>query len=534
MIFILVSACGNAPKYSNIQKADPVCSAAVKTESGMIKGVAEKETQTCAWHGIPFAAPPINGLRWKAPAPPEPWQGVRDGSVWGPRCVQWNDLKWKFFNSDPSGKMSEDCLYLNIWRPKQDGKFPVMFFIHGGGYGLGTANTPTYWGDRMAQAGEVVVVTINYRLSLLGFLALPGLRAEDPDQSTGNYGTLDQVAALKWVKNNIANFKGDPENVTVFGESAGGWSICTLLATPLARGLFRQAIMESGGCRQSATLEQGYEQGKALAKKLGCNPGDLSCLSKVPAQNILEATPMPVFSTFVFGPHEDGYVLSAKPWEMIAAGNFNKVPVIFGTNRDEMWPNADSYNKDLKKLAVPEFPGKISVLFKIPEAQAQELVRLYPPEKYGNRPFQAFARMVTDFAFYCPTEQGLVPAAGQGVTAFRYRFDFDDYRLMGNGEVAMHAIELPFVFNSFDRRMFSVFFSKKQAQAAAPLSKTIQSYWLNFAKTGDPNGPGLPVWPKFMPDSRIVQVLDHEVKSEPSQKSGQCNYWDQHDTRLDW
>ena len=192
----------------------------------------------------------------------------------------------------PANKMSEDCLYLNIWRPnpasRGTGKFPVMFFIHGGGYTSGTGNTEMYAGDRMALAGDVVVVNFNYRLGVLGFLALPALRDEDPNKSVGSYGSLDQVAALKWVHDNISNFGGDPENVTIFGESAGGWSVCSMLATPLAKGLFSKAIIESGGCEAATPVDRGFKQGEKFAQIFKCKPDDLKCLRKVRPETMLK------------------------------------------------------------------------------------------------------------------------------------------------------------------------------------------------------------------------------------------------------
>jgi len=239
--------------------AGDLCSEPVPTQSGLVQGHSIADTATCAWLGVPYVAPPVGELRWKAPQPMPAWTGVREAVSYGDRCMQkpWLGIK----KAHHEKGMSEDCLYLNIWAPQKSGKFPVMFWIHGGGFNFGSGSG--YPGDRLAAFGDVLVVTINYRLSVFGFLASPELRGEDPNASTGSYGSLDQVAALRWVHDNIAKFGGDPGNVTIFGESAGGWAICHLLASPLAAGLFQRAILESGNCFASA----GFNAGQCLSNR---------------------------------------------------------------------------------------------------------------------------------------------------------------------------------------------------------------------------------------------------------------------------
>ena len=243
--------------------SEDTCTEPVKTGSGFVRGVKSQDTATCSWKGIPYAAPPVGELRFRAPQPAPAWSGVREAFGPGPQCMQ------VLARGDARKNMSEDCLYLNVWRPQKSGVFPVMVWIHGGGYIMGSggqgATGMTFDGSRLAEFGDVIVVTINYRLHAFGFLADPALRDEDPNHSTGNYGSLDQVAAIRWVHDNIAQFAGDPEKVTIFGESAGGWSICTMLATPLNQGMFQRAILESGGCTKSEDLDQGYERVSAEA-----------------------------------------------------------------------------------------------------------------------------------------------------------------------------------------------------------------------------------------------------------------------------
>lgn len=534
LILVFALGCSRSVTYSEAQKTDGFCSAPVETSLGKIKGVLDQSGRNCSWHGIPYAAPPVEELRWRAPQPAQPWEGVRDGSLWGHRCMQWDTFTLNFFNADPSGDMSEDCLYLNVWRPKKEGEFPVMFFIHGGGYGMGTGNTPTYWGDRLAGDSEVVVVTINYRLGYLGYLALPALSREDPDQSTGNYGTLDQIAALKWAKTNIQAFGGDPDNVTIFGQSAGGWSVCTLIASPLALGLFERAIMESGGCGQSQSLARGFQTGKTFAEKFNCKPEDLSCLRKTPATRIVKSSPYPTFTTFTYGPHEDMHVLSATPLVMIQNGYFNQVPVIFGVNRDEMTPNVLSTYRKYRKTPPEQYEDMVTKVLGMPSPEVKAAVAKYPLGVYQDQPINALAKMVTDFAFNCPTMAGLSAISGQEINAYRYRFDYSNFRMYAKPQIAGHGMELPFVFNSFDRMIFSVFFNRKQARAAEPLSKAMQAYWTNFAKTGNPNSEGLFPWPQFSAALQETQVLNATVGTMQEDVTGRCQYWKDHPTHLNW
>jgi len=235
-----------------------LCSEPVETESGRVSGFDDDDTDTCVWLGVPYAAPPVGDLRWRAPRQASAGEEVLEATAYGDKCMQKAEIN-EMINPSPEEIYSEDCLYLNIWRPTKSGIFPVMVWIHGGGYQSGTGTSRLIQGDRLAEAGEVVVVTINYRVNVFGFFTHPALREEDPDDSVGNYGSLDQVAAIRWVSDNVEGFGGDPGNVTIFGQSAGGRSICSLIATPLTQGLFHKAILESGGCQTSKSLEHGYE-----------------------------------------------------------------------------------------------------------------------------------------------------------------------------------------------------------------------------------------------------------------------------------
>ncbi len=505
-------------------RAEWNCADSVPTKSGLVKGAGEKDGGACVWKGIPFAAAPVGELRWKAPQPVPAWPGARDADKFGHQCMQKGIFTLEVMTSEEG--MSEDCLYLNVWRPKQEGKFPVMVWIHGGGYTGGTANTPMYWGDRLAEEGGVVVVTANYRLNIFGFFADPSLRDEDPNQSTGGYATLDQVAALKWVQDNIGNFGGDPGNVTIFGESAGGWSICTLLATPLAKGLFQRAILESGGCDASEDLEKGYQVAKKTAENFGCAPSDLKCLRAIPAKKMLKvSTGMSEDGGNVT--HHDGYVLTGTPLSMIRAGNYNKVPFMAGSNRDE-FGKAMKLIGDLKKIKPSDYESALVREFKVPEADAKKLVELYPLSEFDNRPVEAYGRMFgVEVALACPTYLGLLSVAGQEKDTYYYRFDYDEMAL-GKYTGSAHSFEIPFIFDTFDRLPMNLFYTRKNTPPAKALGKIIQGYWVNFAKTGNPNGKGLPQWPAFEPGNRKVQILDSQVQTEPASIAPRCEFWEQY------
>ena len=512
--------------FAGVLYADDTCIKPVMTQGGLVRGFPDPQTNTCVWRGIPYAEPPVGDLRWRPPQPVVTWQGIRPATQWAPRCVQKGIME--AVNVDPSGKMSEDCLYLNIWRPKQEGKFPVMVWIHGGGYTGGTANSPMYWGDRIANQGQVVLVSINYRLNIFGFLALPALQNEDPNQSTGNYGSMDQAMALKWVKNNIANFGGDPNNITIFGESAGGWSICTMLATPLAKGLFHKAILQSGGCEASANLEKGFKQGEEFARQLGCEPDDLNCLRKIPAKKLLKVVGTELRG-FIFVNHHDGYFLTNTPLAMIRSGKFNNVPLIAGSTRDEM-SIVVSLEKEIRKAKPEQYKELMFKNFEITPEEADRVVELYPLSEYQNLPKKAYGQIATDAGLGCPTYLGLSSVAKFQNQVYYYRFDYDNIYL-GKKAGAVHSLELPFVFGTMDRVPWNALLknsSPKVRSEMQELSRIMQGYWTNFAKTGNPNGPAFPEWSIFKLDSQKLIIFDNEIKTDTFAKTQQCSFWEEY------
>lgn len=518
LAILLILGLSSAAKAENVD-----CSAPVKVGSGQLKGFEESNKASCGYLGIPFAAPPVGELRWKAPQPPAKWEGLKNADAYGPWCLQKSNLPFDPTTRASKHTYSEDCLYLNVWRPKKSGKFPVMVWIHGGGYTSGSAGIDMYRGDRLSAKGDVVVVNFNYRLNAFGYMAHSALAKEDPNGSTGNYGSLDQVAALKWVKENIAAFGGDPDNVTIFGESAGGWSVCTMVATPLTQGLFHRAIIESGGCDMSASVEEGQKFFAEIAGKLGCGADDIACMRKVPASNLLETGWMDLIGgRLPYINHNDGHLLKKTPRQTIMAGEHNKVPMIVGSNRDEARPilllgryyhmNSKKYVKTLKNEAPKNH---------------EKALALYPVEKYPNAK-EAFAALMTDRILGCPGYLAADTLARQPKPVYYYRFDYDNVRF-AKTLGAFHGLEIPFVYDAFDRKPISTAFKKSEKAEYEKLSLAIMAYWTAFARTGDPNSaPGLPNWPAFNPAGdrrRIVFNRNITVMTEPKERDEQCGFW---------
>jgi para-nitrobenzyl esterase len=451
---------------------------------------------------VPFAEPPIGALRWREPQPLKPWRGVRDATRYSAACVQ-NPIGTGVFLAPlarrygkafptPQWNLSEDCLYLNIWTPEWPVKEPhaVMFWMHGGSNQIGSGTEPGYDGAEFAKRG-VVFVTINYRLGPLGFFALPELTRESPHRSSGNYGLLDQIAALRWVRDNIARFGGDPARVTVFGESAGAIDAGMLMCSPLTGGLFARAIMESGpvlGIAYAHTLGEGEQFGERVARvALRTQTGDstLQRLRALPAQAILaaaaEASKQEPNPEFVL----DGWVLSQTPQAVFAKGAEQPVSLMIGNNGRE----ASAFRARAEApLAVDQGPRKtlrISYGNLAPIAMASYMV-----DTHLGR-MAAADEWLNDALMTCPSAAMAALNAAAGRASFLYQFRRS---IPGKGESdlgSFHSLELPYVFGGLNNPVWSwLTFTKLDEELAA----AIQSYWTNFAKTGDPNGGGLPRW----------------------------------------
>ena len=456
----------------------------VKVDTGKLRGKSDGTIDS--FLGIPYAAPPVGDFRWKPPVRPVKWKGARKATEFGSRCMQTRVFDDMIFR-DPG--ISEDCLYLNVWTPaKRSGKLPVMVWVYGGGFVAGATSEPRQDGTNLAKEG-VVVVSMNYRLGIFGFFAHPDLARESGRNSAGNYGLLDQVAALEWVKRNIAAFGGDPGNVTIFGESAGSFSVSELMASPAAKGLFHRAIGESGGAFASQglpmrTLAESSDAGAKFATDvLGAR--SLAELRALPAQKVLETAA--ATKTIRFAPNVDGYFLPETVPAIFAAGKQSDVPLLAGWNMDEAGSSAanaqDGQVAKLQELAQKEFGDKADEFLKHysaeNDAQAERALK-----DYAGDHFIAFS-----------TWKWLEAQKSTGKSPeYRYRFDMphptDPKRPPNAG--AYHSAEIELVFGTLDSENWISWRPEDHT-----LSEQMRKYWSNFARTGDPNGSGLPKWSTY-------------------------------------
>jgi para-nitrobenzyl esterase len=479
----------------------------VRVDSGQLQGVAADGV--ISYKGIPFAAPPIGELRWRPPQPVAPWTGVRQAAESGADCMQGR------FGPPPAPGASqttpapsEDCLYLNVWRPEgsaADAKLPVMVWIYGGGFTGGSSSSPNTSGAQFAKR-DVVVVAANYRVGRFGFFAFPALSRERTDETKGNYAYMDQIAALQWVKRNIAAFGGDPNNVTIFGFSAGGVSVHSLLISPMARGLFHKAIAESGGSRDSVLTarplrEDGVDPnypvsaetiGMEFARSMGIEGTDQAALAKLRALNaeqVLRGAAVQPGTRGAFyetTPILDGKFVTETAETAYKAGRAPRVPIIVGSN------SADTAGNRVRATTKEQFFARFGKW----SAQAKAA---YDPD--GNTDL---ATMVTrandDFGQAEPARFAATAFATHGSSAYRYRFSYVPAAMREQLRTGTpHGGEIGFVFGTLTARPGSTVSPEDRE-----VSRMAQSYWVNFARTGDPNGPGLPAWPRHDPSKDLI------------------------------
>lgn len=493
---------GSAAADSNLQ---------VHTHSGIVQGKAEGGVR--AFLGIPYAEPPVGDLRWRPPVAVKPWAGVRQATAFGPRPMQptvFHDMVFR----DPG--CSEDCLNLNVWTPAKTAgaRLPVMVWIFGGGYIAGGTSEQRQDGVHLAATRDVIVVSMNYRLGVFGFLTHPDLIAESPHHAAGNYGLLDQVAALRWVRDNIAAFGGDPHNVTIFGESAGSISVSALMASPLAHGLFEKAIGESGGAflsdvRQRQPLAaQAAADAAFLTQRTGRRT--IAELRAMPAQALLDAVTAKNGEHHSFSYTIDGWFLPEQPAKIFAAHRQNDVPLLAGWNHDESGVTLHTPGSAvaaMKETAQREFGS-----------HADEFLRLFPSDTE-----QAAARSGAEFAadkfiVFC-TWQWLEAQAQHGTQpVYRYHFDrAPPTNFFGKPNGAYHSADILYLFGSFDAQP-----QVPWTPADHAVSNQIQAYWTNFARTGNPNGPGLAAWPRYSAaDQWPVMELDTTSRAHPDTQRDQ-------------
>jgi para-nitrobenzyl esterase len=473
-----------------VQLASTVIAQRVVTESGALSGVSE--SGLTVYKGVPFATPPVGDSRWRPPVPVAAWTGVRNADSFAPACMQTGVS----MPGETPPAVSEDCLYLNIWTPaKARDLMPVLVWIYGGGYINGSASMPLYWGDRLAHKG-VVAVTIAYRLGPLGFLAHPELTRESPRHSSGNYGLLDQIAALQWIQRNIAAFGGDPKNVTIAGQSSGAISVSILMASPLAKGLFQRAIGESGGLFEPLQLAPKYLlanaelDGEKYAASLGAT--SLQELRRLPASQLTGN------AGGICHPVIEPYVLPLSPYEAFTLGKQNDVPLLIGSNAEEARSLVD-----VSQVTAATFASDLEHSF---GALPPPLVSAYP-HATDQEAKQARCDLERDLRFGWDMWAWARLQAGTGQSSvYYYSFRQQPPFPVGSlyeGWGASHFAELWYVFDHLDQEPW------RWSAVDRKVADAMSSYWVNFAKSGNPNSASLPAWPAFTnTDGKVLYLGD--------------------------
>ncbi len=472
----------------NAQQPSPV-----KVDGGLLQGTTENGLTV--YKGIPFAAPPVGDLRWRPPQPPAKWDGVLQATKFAPGPIQ--------SGNPPSGK-SEDCLYLNIWTPAKSAgeSIPVLVWIYGGGFGGGATSEPNYSGENLAKKG-VVLVSIAYRVGLMGFFAHPELSSESQNHVSGNYGLLDMIAGLQWVRKNIAAFGGDPDKVTIFGESAGGIAVSMLCASPLAKGVFQGAISQSGGSfgpprpttypgENQKRLADAERDGQTYLKNAG--------VSSIAELRKLEAGKLPAVRGMSW-PIIDGWVIPDDQYKLYEAGKFNDTPILVGYNSDEGASFSPPKTPEDYITGVRARYGKF----------AEDLLKAYPA---GTNTVPKTARdLARDAAFGWHTWIWARLQSGTGKSkAFYYYFDqHPDYPADSPraGYGSPHGQDVAYVFQHLNASNPQV--TKNDLE----ISEAMATYWTNFAKYGDPSGPGVPVWPAFSDQNPVVMHFNKTPHTGP-------------------
>lgn len=469
----------------------------VETRAGTVRG--ELRPPISIWKGIPYAAPPVGPLRFRPPAPVTPWSGERDATKFGTVAAQSRDPAIAMMSGIGDKIVSgEDCLTLNVFSPAaDDAKRPVVVWIHGGAFIMGSGSTPLYHGHSFAAQHDVVVVTLNYRLGLFGLLYLGDLA---PGREEGNYALLDQVAALRWVKENIAAFGGDPDRVTVMGESAGAISIGSLLAMPAARGLFQRAILQSGSVVLSPTTrEDATNIARGVLAELGASVDDLPEIPEARFLAMQERLSREK-GLGAFSPYIDGVTVTEDPIQAVRRGAACDVPLLIGSNRDE-WTLFEVFLGD-RTITPFEVPLRARL-----GATVDELLDVYRRERPGRTDKQAWIDLIGDVAFRIPAIRVAEAQSDHQPRVYMYRFDWASPAIGGRLGAA-HGLDLPFVWNRLDLPASKILLGEA-AGGAQPLATAIHATWAAFIRGGDPNGGGLPAWPAYDRARRQTMLIDH-------------------------
>ena len=504
----------------------------VETGSGRVRGRSAPGLQV--FLGVPYARAPVGARRLRPPEPPEPWTGVRRAQGAAPAAPQKPGLVSRLLGASVD-RYSEDCLYLNVWTPALDGaRRPVLVWLHGGGFTTGSGSLGLYDGARLARRGDVVVVTLNYRLGALGYLALP-TAAEEEGGSLGNLGLRDQVEALRWVRDHIALFGGDPGNVTLFGESAGAMSVGTLLATPPAHGLFDRAVLQSGAGDNVYDRETAGRVAETFMKELGLAPGDLPGLRAASVEAILEAQERSLGALardvpgLAFQPVVDGDLLPQRPLVAVRAGAGAAVPMLIGTNRDEwkLYGLADDRLKTLDAAALlrrcaRNIPGADAD----GRSRAERVVEAYRKARQGRasvEPRDLWCAIESDRNFRHPAMQLAEAHACRQSDTYAYLFTWESPAL-GGALGSCHALDVPFVFGCVRDGAIPKFVGDGPAVGA--LSERMQDAWLAFARSGRPGHPALGDWPSYAANRRATMILGESCGVEDAPMEAERALWD--------
>ncbi len=481
--------------------ADPI-----KVEGGMIAGTANSTGDVHIYKGIPFAAPPIGALRWKAPQPVAAWKGVKQCDKFGPSPMQAAPVPFSMWSEEfliPAAPISEDCLYLNVWTGAKSAKEKrgVLVWIYGGGFSSGGSACPIYDGEAMAKKG-IVFVSINYRVGIFGFFAHPALTKESGVNASDNYGLLDQLAALKWVQKNIAAFGGDPSNVTIAGQSAGSMSVNCLVASPLAKNLFQKAIAESGASftNNNAKLADAEKDGIKVMQSL--KAASINDMRAMPAETLMK------MGQAFRGPVIDGYVLPDAIVNIFSQGKENKVALITGWNEEEGFNFGPPKTAEQYKKEAAEKYG----------ADAAAYLQYYPASS-DSEANASQTKVSSDMIFGVQNYTWANVESKRGATVFMYRFTrrppaTGEYKKFG----AFHTAEVPYAYDNLK------FFNRNFEPVDHALATAMSSYWANFIKTGNPNGKGLPNWEPYTSDGKKIMMLGITQESKVMPNSASLDF----------
>lgn len=530
-ILLNLAVCFGLAADPKVEQSAPKPTPELSISGGKVRGaIVGADQDVHAFKGIPFAAPPVGELRWKEPQPVQSWEGVRDCFEFGNACPQRVPAAMRAIPQMAiNAPYSEDCLYLNVWRPagSEGKKLPVLFWIHGGGYTMGAASQPLYDGEALARRGAVVV-SINYRLGPFGFMAHPALSAESPRNVSGNYGLLDQIAALEWVKDNIAAFGGDPQKVAIFGESAGGGSVLSLLVSPLAKGLFQSAISQSAPEMDLASLNKSTgdrpsaeEIGTEIIEKCGLKEATAASMRSLDADTLVQNSPsLEVDRGFELelrgmplpmAPIIDGYVIADAPNATFAAGKANPVPLIIGNTRDEM---TMFFMRTPTPKEVAEYEKEVREDF---GEKAAAILAAYPASD-AKSIRDALIHLVGDIMFGSQARYTARMHAAAGNPTYEYIFSRGTKQLPMALMGAHHGVELAFLFGM----------PANPDEADRRVVDAMQGYWINLAATGNPNGAGLPEWPAVTSENDVLIEIDDTIEVRKAHRAQQLDLIDQH------